>query len=402
MRGGGRQPAPLRTQARAVRLGRLLTLTMAPPRPTPPSHAFIDAVVAEHRPALLKYLARRGVPAQDAEDILQEVLQGAYVAYDRFDPERGSPRTWLFAIATNRLLTNRARRRRRPDWPLEAIEAVSDDAPSSEVRLIDQSRRRVLDWLIDQIPEERRGVFVEHALFEVPMTEVAQMLSLNVSTAWARYRAALRDVEAAARRWRAEQRRHGRDDVPVVLLPLLEQLRHRDAAPGAGVRVPQHPLACLSGHVCSIVRGFSSSSARQIRGVVLALLLGAFGPVDVHHAIAESRAPAELASASTASPLVAPEEAPPRSGPAAVEPFPPPPPPRVAPTAAARRLRRPNVSTAGDELRAESKLVDVAALAMRSGQHQEARRLLERHAREFPNGMLARRRKELLLRLQAL
>lgn len=374
---------------------------MARPRPVPPSHAFIAALAAEHGEALLKFLDRMRVPRQDADDLLQEVLQGAYAAQDRFDPKRCNVRTWLFAIAKNHVLTYWTRRRQRPEWPAEAIDSVSDDAPNSEVRLMTEGRHAVLRWLIEQIPEERRGIFVAHALLEMTIPEVAQAFSLNVSTTWARYRAALEDVKAAARRWQAEQRRKGHDEIPAVLLPLLEQVREHGTTAGAGLRAPRYPLARLAGRLSAAARGLSSGSVWRLGGVGLVVALGAFGPGDVQGVSADLRGPAEpgeIASASIVRPTPAPppEEAPAPATPAVVET----PPPAVVPRVAARTPRRSAAPAAEDEIRTESKLVNIAADAIRTGQRQEARRLLERHARDFPDGQLAPQRNELLRKLR--
>src|SRR3954470_21981945 len=52
--------------------------------------------------------------AQDAEDLLQETLLGAWRGLQQFE-QRASVRTWLYRIATNRSLDVLRASRRRPE-----------------------------------------------------------------------------------------------------------------------------------------------------------------------------------------------------------------------------------------------------------------------------------------------
>lgn len=50
------------------------------------------------------FLAYRVGSRADAEDLTQATFERAVKAWGRFDPERASPKTWLFAIANNLLI----------------------------------------------------------------------------------------------------------------------------------------------------------------------------------------------------------------------------------------------------------------------------------------------------------
>ena len=95
----------------------------AAPAPEPP--AFAD-VARTHLDQLYGFCVRLADDRSDAEDLLQETLLRALRAWGELR-DRGRPKPWLFAIATNTWRDMvRARRRRVQTTPLEAIDEDAD------------------------------------------------------------------------------------------------------------------------------------------------------------------------------------------------------------------------------------------------------------------------------------
>src|SRR5262249_59187412 len=78
--------------------------------------------------------------------------------------------------------------------PDDGIEPVQDEAIE---------RQRALAWLdrvLDTLDEAKRAIFVLHEIEEIPMAEAAQAMGCPLQTAYARFYAARKHIEAAARR----------------------------------------------------------------------------------------------------------------------------------------------------------------------------------------------------------
>src|SRR5215831_17801211 len=95
---------------------------------TPSDHELIDGVRERDTGAFEALCARYGAPlrghllrmlrdAEAAEDILQETLLRLWTHASQWDG-RGTPRAWLFRVATNLALNHVRALRRRPQQPL--------------------------------------------------------------------------------------------------------------------------------------------------------------------------------------------------------------------------------------------------------------------------------------------
>ncbi|WP_438028818.1 RNA polymerase sigma factor [Sorangium sp. So ce233] len=399
------------------------------------------AITDEHFSFIARYLARLGVRAQDIDDVAQEVLAGAYRALPRFDPSRGSVRSWLMGIATHQASNHfrRAHRRRERLRSLDDLEALPDATPDSEQRAIARDRRGVLDKLLEEVPLERRCVFVAHEIEEIDMAEIAQQLSIPLSTAWSRHRLAWMDVEAAMRRWQARQRGRGlalipfgagalvqearadRDVVGTLLarlyrrargalwsrrLPFTGAVPARAGAAGAlhaaaGVAVPLAGVAVSFAIVLGALRaaaprppaGHPAATAPAMAAVAPPPPTDAAPapPTDAApppSAAAAPDAPPDGASAGAAGAEALPGR---RSAPRPAGVAPPPAPKAAAPAAVSR----------DEEIAAERALIDSAIAAFSSGRYAEANRHLVEHGKRFPAGRLTAERTAALRALRA-
>jgi RNA polymerase sigma-70 factor, ECF subfamily len=143
-------------------------------------------------------LARRVlVSAAAAEEVVQEVFLRLWSAPDRFDPDRGSLRSFLLAQAHGRAVdaarSDGARRRREEREAKETAEAGYD----LEREVWDLALSEHLRSVVAQLPEEERRP-IELAYFGgYTYREVATMLEQPEGTTKGRIRSGLRRMHSA-------------------------------------------------------------------------------------------------------------------------------------------------------------------------------------------------------------
>jgi RNA polymerase sigma-70 factor (ECF subfamily) len=110
-----------------------------------------------------------------AEEAVQETFVRAWRAGDRFDPEIGSLRTWLFAILRNIVIDLGRARAVRP--------AVAEGGIEPSVEPLDEA---LLAWQVEEamrrIGEDHRRVIVETYYRGRPYAEVAAELGVPEGT----------------------------------------------------------------------------------------------------------------------------------------------------------------------------------------------------------------------------
>jgi RNA polymerase sigma-70 factor (ECF subfamily) len=110
-----------------------------------------------------------------AEEAVQETFVRAWRAGERFDPEIGSLRTWLFAILRNVVIDLGRARAARP--------RVADGGIEPSVEPIDEA---LLAWQVEEamrrLGDEHRRVLVETHFRGRPYAEVAEELGVPEGT----------------------------------------------------------------------------------------------------------------------------------------------------------------------------------------------------------------------------
>ena len=125
-----------------------------------------------------------------AEEAVQDTFLRAWRAADRFDPEIGSLRTWLFAILRNVVIDLGRARAARPTVSTEVPEVGHE--PFEDM---------LVSWQVEEalrrIGDQHRRVLVETYLRERPYAEVAAELGVPEGTIKSRVYYGLRALRNA-------------------------------------------------------------------------------------------------------------------------------------------------------------------------------------------------------------
>lgn len=127
----------------------------------------------------------------DAEDVVQDAFLAVWQSLDRYDPARGTPRTWLLSIVRNRALDVLRSRRVHPVRPLDE-NAPLVDGGTDVVRLVearlDSSRARAA---LTTLPDEQRQTIEMAYLVGLSHSQIASRTDEPLGTIKGRIRLGL-------------------------------------------------------------------------------------------------------------------------------------------------------------------------------------------------------------------
>jgi RNA polymerase sigma-70 factor, ECF subfamily len=152
-------------------------------------------VYLAHAPALLAYArSLTGGDRSRAEDIVQETFIRACRHPEALDPDRGSPRPWLFTVARHVAVDSHRARAARP------VEV--GDAPLALVAVPDDDIDRALDtWLVAEalasLSDKHREVLLLTFYRQRSVAETAAVLGVPEGTVKSRAYYALRALKVA-------------------------------------------------------------------------------------------------------------------------------------------------------------------------------------------------------------
>jgi RNA polymerase sigma-70 factor (ECF subfamily) len=165
----------------------------------------LEALLREHARAVHD-VCRFVAGPHDAHDATQEALERIVTSIDRFDPSRGTFRSWALTVARN-VCRDRLRRRglERRTFAADGDETTAwtaDDTPGPERVALARIESERLSKALETLPEPMRLAVVLYHVHESTYEEIAQTLDVPLGTVmtWLhrgrkRLRAALEESE---------------------------------------------------------------------------------------------------------------------------------------------------------------------------------------------------------------
>jgi RNA polymerase sigma-70 factor (ECF subfamily) len=147
-----------------------------------------EILVSRHRARILRVVLRFTRNREDAEDIVQQSLQKAFVHLRQFQGN-SSFSTWLTRIAINQSLMWLRKKRASPEVPIEASSANDETAlpldfpdlgPNPEDRCFQRERERILSAAMNELPPGTRKAIELRELGELSTEETARVMRLSV------------------------------------------------------------------------------------------------------------------------------------------------------------------------------------------------------------------------------
>lgn len=139
------------------------------------------------------YVASLLRDAAAAEEVTAAAFERAYRKRNRFDPERGEPRAWLFGIARNAALDELRRRGRQAELSAEPADLESYGGEGGE----HHERRLAVSAALERLEPSERELIALKFFAGLANAEIAQVLGVSESNAGTKLHRAMTKLREA-------------------------------------------------------------------------------------------------------------------------------------------------------------------------------------------------------------
>ena len=153
-----------------------------------------EVLIARHQRRILSVALRRTRVRQDAEDIMQQSLQKAFLHLRQFEG-RSSFSTWLTGVAINETRMLQRKKGGKREVSIDGLNEnaetiipleIPDTAPDPEADYSQKEWRRILSVALNELPHGTRRAIELRDLDERSTEETARILGISVGAVKAR------------------------------------------------------------------------------------------------------------------------------------------------------------------------------------------------------------------------
>jgi RNA polymerase sigma-70 factor (ECF subfamily) len=167
-------------------------------------HAYsLEEIYDEHVWRVYAFFAYRLGSREDAEDLTQATFERAARAFGRYDARKGSPLTWLLAIANNLLIDHFRRRAGERLQPLEDSDFDVADLSSAPIDELSLGLDPELAAAIALLSEREREIVALRYGADLSGPEIAELKGLSLANVQQILSRCLRRMRAAIEEHRA-------------------------------------------------------------------------------------------------------------------------------------------------------------------------------------------------------
>ncbi len=137
------------------------------------------AIYEAHMAYVFRYISYRVSNRNEAEDLTSLVFEKALAAFDRYDPRKSAPQTWLLTIARNTVTDHLRKSSKRKTMPLDdAVGVASADPPPPETAETQEEYEK-LQLCLAVLPQREQEIISLKFGGELNNRQIASVVGLS-------------------------------------------------------------------------------------------------------------------------------------------------------------------------------------------------------------------------------
>ena len=150
--------------------------------------AAADTLVRAYYDEIYRFMRKQVPDAEAALDLTQEVFISVLKSISRYDPKKGAGfRTWLYKIATNKIVDYLRSRAARRVETLSIDELEPMDAVDFTLRLEERDFAERVCAFVNTLPADTQSIFRLHIFGAYSFAEISKQMELPEGSVKSRY-----------------------------------------------------------------------------------------------------------------------------------------------------------------------------------------------------------------------